>query len=91
MTKITESSIETFAIKLLERLGYEYIHAPDIAPDSERPERESFDQVLLTGRLEKEGCGNNIYKFSQDVVGLIQFCVYDQSEVSRSFRVVSYT
>ncbi len=28
MTKLTE-----FAIKLFECLGYDYIHAPDIAPD----------------------------------------------------------
>jgi type I restriction enzyme R subunit len=53
MTKITESSIETFAVELLERLGYEYIYAPDIAPDSETPERTSFEQVVLLDRLEK--------------------------------------
>lgn len=53
MTKITESSIETFAVELLERLGYEYVYAPDIAPDSETPERTSFGQVVLSDRLEK--------------------------------------
>ena len=37
MNRLTESAIEDFAIKLFERLGYEYIHAPDIAPDSENP------------------------------------------------------
>lgn len=52
MTRLTESAIEDFAIKLFERLGYEYIHAPDIAPDGDRPERCSYDEVLLTGRLE---------------------------------------
>lgn len=31
--RITENTIEEFAIKLLERLGYEYIYAPNIAPD----------------------------------------------------------
>ena len=35
VTKITESEIETFAIKLFERLGYQYIYAPSIAPDSD--------------------------------------------------------
>ena len=39
MTRLTESAIEEFAIKLIERLGYDYIHAPDIAPDGDRPER----------------------------------------------------
>jgi type I restriction enzyme R subunit len=33
--KITENAIETFCIELLEKQGYEYIYAPDIAPDSE--------------------------------------------------------
>ncbi|MCK4508165.1 MAG: hypothetical protein KAU27_06480, partial [Desulfuromonadales bacterium] len=53
MTKITESAIEDFAIKLFQRLGYEYIHAPDIAPDGDNPERSRYDEVLLTGRLER--------------------------------------
>jgi len=53
MTKITESAIETLAIDLLEQQDYEYIYAPDIAPDGETPERESFEQVLLIERLEK--------------------------------------
>lgn len=53
MTKITENHIETFAIEILERLGYEYIYAPEIAPDSENPQRESFQQVLLVSSLEK--------------------------------------
>ncbi|MDD4911471.1 MAG: type I restriction endonuclease subunit R [Sideroxydans sp.] len=52
MTRLTESAIEDFAIKLFERLGYDYIHAPDIAPDGDRPERSRYDEVLLIGRLE---------------------------------------
>ncbi|MBI5429432.1 MAG: type I restriction endonuclease subunit R [Nitrosomonadales bacterium] len=52
MTRLTESAIEDFAIKLFERLGYDYIHAPDIAPDGDSPERRRYDEVLLTGRLE---------------------------------------
>jgi len=31
--KITESAIEELAIELLEKQGYWYIYAPDIAPD----------------------------------------------------------
>jgi len=53
MSKLTESAIETFAIEQLELLGYSYVHAPDIAPDGEHPERTSYDDVLLTGRLER--------------------------------------
>ncbi len=33
MTRITENTIESFAIELFEKLGYEYIYAPNIAPD----------------------------------------------------------
>ncbi len=59
MTKITENTIEEFAIELLERLGYQYIYAPDIAPDAstssatgERSERNSYEEVLLSERLQ---------------------------------------
>ncbi len=51
MPKITENAIEVFAIKLFEKLGYSYVYAPDIAPDGERPERNRYDEVLLTQRL----------------------------------------
>ena len=51
MTKITENAIEAFCIELLEKQGYEYIYAPDIAPDSDNPQRSSFDEVLLSARL----------------------------------------
>jgi len=47
MTKITESEIEHFAIELLEAQGYSYTYGPSIAPDSEAPERESFEDVIL--------------------------------------------
>ena len=49
--KITESAIETFAIERFEKLGYQYVYAPDIAPDSESPERERFEDVVLLERL----------------------------------------
>ena len=50
--KITENTIEEFAIELLQRLGYQYIYGPDIAHDGERPERSSYEDVLLSGRLQ---------------------------------------
>lgn len=50
--RLTESAIEDFAIKLFEHLGYGYLHAPDIAPDGDTPERSRYDEVLLSGRLE---------------------------------------
>jgi len=53
MTKITENAIESFAIELLETLGYDYVYAPNIGPDGDMPERESYEQVLLVDRLRK--------------------------------------
>lgn len=51
MNRITENQIELLAIQRLEMLGYEYIYAPNIAPDGETPERETYEQVLLVDRL----------------------------------------
>ncbi|QUL37813.1 type I restriction endonuclease subunit R [Erythrobacter sp. JK5] len=51
MNKLTESEIEEFAISLLERQGYDYLYAPEIAPDGDRPERASFADVVLVDRL----------------------------------------
>ncbi len=67
MIRLTENIIESFTIGLLEKLGYEHIYAPDIAPDlsAEAPAgtggdtaagsasdiRESYEQVLLINRL----------------------------------------
>lgn len=53
MTRLTENKIEEFAIKLLERLGYEYVYAPDIAHDGENPERTSYEEILLIDRLKE--------------------------------------
>ena len=51
MNRIMESSIEQFALELLEKQGYQYIYGPDIAPDSKTPERQSFEDVLLLEKL----------------------------------------
>ena len=52
MESITENAIEELAIELLEKQGYEYIYAPSIAPDSDTPERQSFEDVVLIERLQ---------------------------------------
>jgi len=51
MTRLTENKIEEFTVELLEGLGYNYIYAPDIASDGDKPERESYEQVILWERL----------------------------------------
>ena len=59
MSRITENAIELLAIKRLEQLGYQYIYSPDISPDGDKPERESYEQVLLMSRLQKAVRGIN--------------------------------
>ena len=49
--KITENEIELFAIELLEKQGFNYIYAPNIAPDGDNPMRESFEDVMLKDKL----------------------------------------
>lgn len=50
--KLVEDDIEHLAIQRLENLGYQYHHGPDIAPDGSLPERTSYEEVVLHGRLE---------------------------------------
>ena len=53
MKPITENNIETFAIAILQTLGWEFIHGLLIAPRAEQAERENFEQILLVDRLRK--------------------------------------
>jgi hypothetical protein len=48
---LTESAIEAFAIKLLERQGFTYVHGPALAPEGEQAERTHYGEVMLGGRL----------------------------------------
>lgn len=50
--KVTENDLELAVIEQLESQGYEYIYAPDIAPDSINPLRSSFSDVLIESHLE---------------------------------------
>ena len=53
MKPITEDKIETLAIGTLQSIGWEYMHGLSIAPGAEQAERESFEQIILIGRLRK--------------------------------------
>ena len=53
MAGITESEVEDAALQWLAGLGYAVLHGPDIGPEGPAPERGSYDEVLLTGRLRK--------------------------------------
>lgn len=52
MAKLYESAIEEMAIEELQSLGYAYISGVDLAPDALNPERNSYGDVLLMGRLQ---------------------------------------
>jgi len=52
MKKITENDIELMILEKLEDKGFNYLYGPKIVPDGERPERETFADVLLLERLE---------------------------------------
>jgi type I restriction enzyme R subunit len=53
MKPITESQIETVAIEVLQSLGWTYVNGLAVAPGAEQSERESFEQIILVGRLRK--------------------------------------
>ena len=53
MARITESEVEDAALGWLAGLGYAVVYGPDIGPDGPAPERGSYDDVLLAGRLRK--------------------------------------
>ena len=48
---INEDQVEQLAIEWFKELGYDYLHGYDIAPDSNTPERNSYQEVLLSSRL----------------------------------------
>ena len=53
MAGITESEVEDATLQWLAGLGYAVVHGPDIGPEGPAPERGSYDEVLLAGRLRK--------------------------------------
>ena len=57
--KLSEKSIEEWAIDLLLQEGYQYYHGGDIAPNSDTPMRAGFDEVLLTKKLKVAICRIN--------------------------------
>ncbi|MCK6436806.1 type I restriction endonuclease subunit R [Rivihabitans pingtungensis] len=48
---MTEDQLEQETLGWLAEVGYRPLHGPTIAPEGEHPERSSYQQVLLPGRL----------------------------------------
>ncbi|MBK2111277.1 type I restriction endonuclease subunit R [Francisella tularensis subsp. novicida FSC159] len=46
-----EDNIESYAIDLFKSEGYNYIYAPDVAPDTDNPIRTTFSDVVLENLL----------------------------------------
>jgi type I restriction enzyme R subunit len=51
MNKLTEAQLEDITLTWFQDLGYTCLHGPDLAPDEPAAERESYHDVILTGRL----------------------------------------
>ncbi len=49
---IYESDIEEAALEWFAELGYTVLHGPDIAPDTSDAERSTYNEVILTRRLQ---------------------------------------
>lgn len=50
---LTENATEEAALEILSDLGYEAEHGPNIAHDGSNPERDSYSDVVLRGRVER--------------------------------------
>ncbi|MEC8174187.1 MAG: type I restriction endonuclease subunit R, partial [Pseudomonadota bacterium] len=50
--KLNESTIELAALEWFAELGFSVAHGPDIAPEGQSQERETFGDVLLISRLQ---------------------------------------
>ncbi len=48
---ISEQELEKAALEWFKELGYEIAYGPDISPEGDRPERDSYSQVILLNRL----------------------------------------
>ncbi len=51
MSRIAESDVEEAALHWLAEMGYTPVHGPSIAPEGATPERASYGDVLLIGRV----------------------------------------
>jgi type I restriction enzyme R subunit len=51
MAKLTESHVEEAALEWLGDMGWQVAYGNDVSPDSARPERAAYGDVLLLGRL----------------------------------------
>jgi len=51
MARFSESEIEAVTLQWYRELGYSVLNGEEIAPETERAERQTFEDVVLSGRL----------------------------------------
>ena len=74
INSLNESRIERYAIELFVSQGFEYIHGSNRAPDSNNSEYQSFEEIILLGRLNSTIHKINLsipYDTQQDAINLI--------------------
>src|SRR5438445_1102010 len=59
MLRMTESTVEAAALEWLQAVGYEIAYGPEIAPEEQLAERDSFAEVVLLRRLREAVVGLN--------------------------------
>ncbi|NYB52067.1 MAG: type I restriction endonuclease subunit R [Methanobacteriaceae archaeon] len=62
MRGLNEDMVEQEALKILQELGYEILHGPDISPDGTNPMRELYSDVVLVERLREA-----VYRLNPDI------------------------
>jgi type I restriction enzyme R subunit len=59
---INEEQVELLAIDWFKELGYDYLLGYEISPDSQNPQRKSYEDVLLFDRLK-----NSLIKLNSNI------------------------
>ena len=73
MKKITEDDIEKLAIDLLKEQGFQHLFGPDAPPDGAKPLRASYEEVLLSDKLQKA-----IARFNPDIPFVVREEAFNQ-------------
>ncbi len=64
---MTEDQLEQETLDWLADVGWQHRYGPELAPDGSTPERDSYKQVLLVGRLRQAVAALNPGRPNADV------------------------
>lgn len=79
MYQFHEDDLEQAALEWLDNLGYEITNGPTIAVDGESPERDSYADVVLNGRLEAALIRINPHASNETISRAVQLVTMVQS------------